>query len=257
MRELKMESIRSVDRAIDIIDAFSIDRPTLTIEQIMKITKLPRATAYRLLYTLERRGLTRYDSETIQYRLGLMLLNYGNQVTSSLDIVKEAEEILTDLHVKTRETILMTLPEGDEMVYVFKKEKHSGLKYSSSVGERRSLLFGALGRVALAFLPINQIERLLDGEIPSWTLNTITDKAIILKQLERIRETHILVETNQTTIGVTAMAAPVFNGEGNVAAIIGLISPSVQMEDTELESAKTLLITAANRISDNLGYVRI
>lgn len=254
MRELNMESIRSVDRAIDILNAFSLEKPKLTTEHIMKAANLPRATVYRLLYTMERRGLIRYDEESLEYRLGFKFLEYGSQVTSTLDVVNEADEILTSLHEMTNHTVLMSLIEENQMLYVFKKEKQTGLKFSSSVGERRSLLYGALGRVGMAFLSNELIDQLLKDEIPSWTPYTVTDKNLIREQLEQIRKSFIYLEKNQTNLGVTALASPVFDAKGNILAVVGILCPSAQINDEDLEATKEMLLKSTQFISQKLGY---
>ncbi|TBL73311.1 IclR family transcriptional regulator [Paenibacillus thalictri] len=255
LRDLNINYIQSVDRAIDILNAFSAEKPALTIDEVMKITELTRATAYRLLYTMERRGLIRYDTAAYQYRLGLKMLDYGYQLTSSLDIVKEAEDILTGLHVKTQQTVLMVLIEDEQLVYVFKKEKEEGLKYSSSVGQRRSLFYGVLGRVALAYLPEERIAKLLSGPIPKETPHTVTDKQQMLEQLAEIRRTGICVEVNETTLGVTAIGAPIYDAKKNVVAATGIICPSIQLSEDQLQQFKEMLRKAAADISGRLGYI--
>lgn len=249
-----MESIRTVDRAIDILNAFTLDQPALTIDEIMKRTRLARATAYRLLYTMERRGLIRYDREKQQYRLGLKFLQFSDIVSSSLDAVKEAEEILVSLHLKTRHTILMAMVEDTHMLYVFKREIPTGLKYSSSVGERRPLTYGAVGRAALAFQPEEVIGRLLAEPVPKYTPYTVTDPADIRKELNEVRATGLYTEVDQTNLGVTAIAAPVFQSDGRAMGAVGMICPSVQITETELQQAKEMLREAARQISARLGY---
>jgi DNA-binding IclR family transcriptional regulator len=249
-----MESIRAVDRAIDILNAFTLDQPALTIEQIMKQTGLARATAYRLLYTMERRGLIRYDKDKLQYRLGLRFLQYSDIVTTSLDVVQEAGEILDNLHLKTGHTILMTLVEDTHMLYVFKREIPTGLKYSSSVGERRPLTYGAVGRAALAFQPPEVVERLLAEPVPAYTPYTVTDPAAIREELKQVRSTHLYTEVDQTNLGVTAIGSPVFRSDGTAIGAIGMVCPSVQITKEQLEEAKVMLMDAAKLISSRMGY---
>jgi len=254
VRELNIEPIRAVERTVDILDAFTLDQPAMTIEQIMRKTRLPRATVYRLLYTLERRGLIRYDRETLEYRLGFHFLQYSNIVASSLNLVKEAEEVLADIHVKTRQTVLMSVLEDGEMVYVFKREIPTGLKFSSSVGERRPLSYGALGRVLLAFQPEERIAEMLSRTFPQYTPQTVTDPAAIRQQLERIRKERVFHEAEQTILGVTAIAAPVFGSDGRAIAAIGLVFPSAQMTDDQKREAADMIRGAARVISERIGY---
>lgn len=122
MRNVNINSIRAVDRAIDVLETFSLKATSLSIDEIACTAKLPKATTYRLLYTMERRGLIQYDESTLRYRLGLRLLKFGGLVTASLDLHNEAEDILIELFQQTQQTVLMTVLEGDEMVYIFRQE---------------------------------------------------------------------------------------------------------------------------------------
>lgn len=254
MREIKIDPIRSIDRAIDILEAFSGDRPALSVDEISKITSLPKSTAYRILCTLERRDLVKFDENSLQYKPGLKLIELGFLFSSLLDLRQESEEILTDLQQKTNQTVLMAVGVESQIAYISRKESTKGLKYSSFVGERRPYLYGVLGPAMLAFLPEKQIENILDQGIPVNSENTITDRDAILKRLEQIRKDQFFIEEEETNIGVTGIGAPIFNSLGEAIAAIGVIGPSIQLAGDQLEQAKVLLIEASKKISGNMGY---
>lgn len=248
-----MNSIRSIDRAIDILQAFTIDKPILTIDEISKITKIPNSTVYRVLYTLERRGLVQFDEKLLTYKPGLRLLELGVLSSSVLDVRQEAEEILIDLHAKTDQTILMAVVEGDQIIYIYKREKLEGLKFSSLVGQRRPFIYGVLGPVLLAFFSEREIERILDTPIQQRTPYTVTDKDILRQRLMEIREDNYFVESHETNMGVTGIGAPVFGVNGKVIAAIGVIGPEVQLKE-QIAKVKPMLLEAANQISLKMGY---
>lgn len=254
MRDLNITSNRSVERAIDIIDSFTTTKPSLTIDEICELTKLPKATAYRLLYTLERRGVIRYDQHSAQYKLGFKLFEYSQVLSSSIDLLKEAEDILTELQVKTNQTVLMSMLDGDSMVYVFKRENQVGLKYSSSISQRRPLTYGVLGRALIAFLPQPQIDQILSQDLPKWTPHTTTDKHLLQDKLQKARRDLICVETDETNIGVTGIGAPIFNKKGEAFAAAGILGPTIQFSNQELQTAMNLLKEAAHAISVRMGY---
>jgi len=254
MRNVNMNSIRVLDRAIDIFEAFSLTKTNLTIDELVDATKLPKATAYRLLYTLERRGLIHYDPVSLKYRLGLRLLQYSGLVTAALDVRNEAEDILIDLHASTKQTVLMAVLEGDEMVYVFRRENPDGLKYSSFVGQRRRPPFGVVGQVILAYMPEKDAERVLSTPLPQLTSHTMTDKSQILARLKQVKFTGAAIDVEETTVGVSGVGAPVFDSHGKMLAAVGVIGPSVQLQGDILDSAKQMLLEATTQISTRMGY---
>ncbi|MEB3100135.1 IclR family transcriptional regulator [Ferviditalea candida] len=254
MRDLNINTIRSIDKAFDILNSFTPDTPAQTIDEIMKHTKLPKSTAYRLLYTLEGNGVIRYDPQTLKYKPGFKLFEYSQVLASSLDIVKESEQILTELQNQTGKTVLMSLLEGDTMVYVFKRESQVGLKYASSAGERRPLTYGIFGRVLLAFLPDDRLKAILSKPLPKSTTYTPIDKTVLIEKLMNIRHEFVAVEIDETNIGVTGIGAPIFNIEGSIIAAIGVLGPTAHFSDNELNETKQLVKDSAQRISQKLGY---
>ncbi|WP_180994406.1 IclR family transcriptional regulator [Bacillus sp. Marseille-P3661] len=253
MRDVNIGSIRSIDRAIDILQAFSIEDPSLSIDRIVKKTKIPNSTVYRILCTLERRGLVQFDESSATYKPGLRLMEFGVLLSSVLDIRKEAEEILIDLHLKTNQTILMAIKEGDELLHIYKKENYQGLKVSTTVGQRRPYNFGAMGPVLLAFQPEEEIERILKIPIPRYTPNTITDINKIRERLNQIKNDKFYISSNETNLGVTGIGAPVFGMGGEIEATIGIVGPQIQVDD-KLEEFTALILDAAKQISAKIGF---
>jgi IclR family KDG regulon transcriptional repressor len=255
MRDVNMNSVRAIDRAIDLLNVFTMEHPELTIDEIVAFSRLPKTTAYRILYTMEQRGLIRYNPETLKYKLGLKLLEYAGVVTTFLDIRQEAEDLLIELQTKAQQTVIMAVPEQETMVYVYKRENPEGLKYASFIGLRRPLSYGVLGQVMLAYLEPVQVERLLQKQpVPKLTEHTVTDPNLLQERLEQIRQEQIYVDREETFIGGIGVGAPVFNDEGKLIAALAIIGPSAQLVEKQLEAAKVMVTAAANQISAKMGY---
>lgn len=254
MREVNVTQNRSVERAIDLLDSFSINEPVLTIDEITQKTKLAKATAYRLLYTLERRGLIKYNPQTLQYSLGLKVLEYAGLLNAELQVQTVANELLIELQEKTRQTVLMAVPDGDTMVYVFTREKPEGLRFSSFLGQRRLMNFGVLGKIFMAYMNEEQRERLLELESPKLTEQTITDPDMLRNVLEQTKREGSYVEREETTPGVNGLGAPIFNHQHECIAVVGILGPTVQLTGAELERCKTLLLETTEAISERIGY---
>lgn len=257
MRQLNINIIYSVDKAIDILNALTSEKEWLSINEIVNITKFSKPTVYRLLYTMERRGLVRYDAVLSKYKLGYKLLEYGDALLASQDILLESEELLVDLYNNVNQTVLLGAVEGDSLVYIFKRSaKNEGLVYTSTLGKKRDLFYGALGRVVLAFLPDEQVKEMLDTHpLPQWTERSITDKEEMLQELKRVKENKICIEVDQTANGVTGIASPIFGVQGNIIAVLGVLGPSAQLAEQELlKEIKEQVLKTASSISSKMGY---
>jgi len=254
MRDVNMSPIRSIERAFAVLQAFTVEKPMLTLDELSLHTRLPRSTVYRILCTLEGIGVVKFDQNSSRYKLGLRLFDFMGLLTSAIDVTQEAEEILNNLNKSTSQTVCMAVKDETEIVCVYGKENNFGLKYSSFMGERRPYLYGVLGPILLAFEPEDQIERILNIPIPQSTPYTVTDKDQIRQRLQKIKKEYIFVESDETSIGVTGIGAPIFNAKEEVIAAIGVIGPTAQLMNDELTRIKHLTFEAAEKISMQMGY---
>jgi IclR family transcriptional regulator, KDG regulon repressor len=255
MRDINMTSIRTIDRAIDVLQAFTVENAALSIEDISKKTDIPKNTVYRILYTLERRGLIKFDQDSLTYQPGLRLIEFGFLQSAVLDVKKEAEDLLDELFKQTKQTVLMALKEDDDQLfYIFKRESSEGLKVSTTVGLRRNIFFGVLGHAILAFLPEHKIERLLKDEFNPHSPNSVTDKDVIRQRLSVIKKDRVYKQANETTLGVLGISAPVFNAIGEPIAAIGVIGPAIYFDDEQIEMVRKLVKECGEKISERMGY---
>ena len=252
MREVKIGTIRVLERAIDILQAFDLDHSQLSIDEIAKnrITQLNRISHFMYI---RKRGFVQYDERSATYQLGWQLMELGTLASSNYKIQRIAEEDLNELQNKTRQTVIMAVKIGDEILYVYSKENPQGLKYSTPRGKRRPLTFGLLGPVLLAFSSRKQIERVLRAPIPKHTPYTITDKEKWYEILEKIRNDKYYIDINLTTIGVAGVAVPIFDEKNEVIAAVGILGPLFQVED-QLEEFKLLLRETVGNIAHNLTF---
>lgn len=256
MRELNLEPIRSVERAIQILNCFSFEKSILSIDEIMKKTKLAKTTTYRLLWTMERNNLIQFDQLTNKYRLGTKALEYGGIVLENLDIRRESEQYLLELHELTGHSVILAQPQDETIQYLLRYDSEEGLQPNNFVGRRRILHNGALGIVLLAYMEDDFIQRLLNRyPLKEHTPKTLTDRELFLKRLQEIRQNGYYVDIDETFIGYTAISAPIFQEKNKVVASVGISGPSYKMEGEARESLIKLLTKTTIDISQKMGRV--
>ena len=141
MREVNIKLNQSLEKAVSILDCFSIDTQHQTIENICKLVNMPKPTAYRLLFTMETLGLVHYNSEDSTYCLGMKMFEYGG-VVNRLNVINAASPYLTALHHKTGFTVLLAILEGNHLVYIDKRETIESIGYTSKLEEREIRIMG-------------------------------------------------------------------------------------------------------------------
>ncbi len=255
MRELNIEPIRSVERAIQILNCFTFDQSNLSIDDIMKKTRLAKATAYRLLWTMERSGLITYDQDKGKYRLGYKALEYGGIVLQHLDIRREADPYLLSLHEQIGHSVILASRQDDTVQYLLRYDSDEGLQPNNFVGRRRILHHGAFGILLMAYTDEAFIREVLEKHpLEPLTPYTMTDTQSFLQRLENIRRTGYYVDEDETFVGHTAIAVPIYHAKDEVIAAVGVSSPSYKVKGADREYVIQQIQSAANSISLRMGY---
>jgi DNA-binding IclR family transcriptional regulator len=241
-------------KALDLLNAFSFSQRRLSLGDLATRTGIPRATAFRLLSTLEVSGyVTKTGGE---YQLGLKCFMLGNIVAADLDLREVARAHLVALRDATRETTQIAILDHWQVVYLERVPSPQPVGFMRArAGAILPAHCTGLGKTLLAFEP--------ETEVAAWaatqtfaplTRHTITSARRLLDELRAIRERGYGVDEEENELGVRCIAAPVRNHEGRVIAAISAAGPAERMPRTLVGSdAAAAVVRAAQAISSDLG----
>jgi IclR family acetate operon transcriptional repressor len=245
--------VRAVDRSLALLGCFTQETPGLTLAELAGRTGLSKSTALRLLFTLQSQRFVERDPETGEYRLGIVCVELGMAALDQMDLRKVALSRLTLLRDETQETVSLTVVEDGEVVYVDVFESSQPVKIAARPGRRLPIHCTATGQVFLAFMFDDEIERALSEDLKQYTPATICDPARLREELRLIRDRGFSVSEQQFEPGIAAVAAPIWNRHGAVAAAVGLAGPAYRIpHERALELGEAVLRTA-DSISRQLG----
>lgn len=248
-------SIRSIERALKVIDCFTTGKNLLTIGELACLTNLSKSTVFRILQTLEKHRFISHDYETNRYSLGMKLFELGGIVSSSFSLRKIASRFLDKLEKKINHTILMGILEDGELVYIDKREGKEDLKLTSEIGKRRPPYYGMLGKTLMAYLSENEIDNLLKKyPLKKVASRSITDPKKFKKSLKKIQKKGYTYEWSEAVEGVIGIAAPIRDHHGKVVSAIGVAIPKFNREKINKEEIIKLVLDTANEISKALGF---
>ena len=168
--------VQSVDRAVDLLLALAAASPAeATAPALARACGLNRATAWRLLKTLQIRGLVTVDDATGRYAIGLTAVELGNAAGPDA-LIAVARPVLERTCALTGETASLAVPDVDGLTYV-DEVTPAAVVTASWLGRSVPVHATSTGKALLAFLPPEQVRRVLDGALTSFTGTTITDPA--------------------------------------------------------------------------------
>ncbi len=248
--------VKSVRRAIKILEAFESDRG-MSVTEISKILNLPKSSVHEILFTLVTEGILEKDFDSSTYHLGIKLFELGNRARSNLEIRKVATPYLKELNARFDETVHLTVLDNQEVLYIECFESTKRLRTYSVIGVRAPLHCTAVGKAILAFLSRDDIDEIIKVKgLERFTENTITDRDVLLQELEKTVLNGYAVDNMEHEDGVRCVGAPIRNYSGSVFASISVSGPSQRVTLENIPEIAEVVIATASDISRKLGYIK-
>lgn len=241
-------SVRSVQRALAILDCFEASAPSLGLHEIAGRIGLPKSTVFRLIDTLVSAGyLVPHDAQ--KFCLSFRLLRLGGVVQSVLGVREVARPKMVDLARQTGETVEMSARDGAYRVCIEVVESRAHLKSIVRVGERFALFHGATGKVLLAHVPASELGHVLRGAPP----DVRARRAALRAELDQIRERGSAFTSGERVPGASAVSAPIFDLDGRTTFCLTVTGPSLRFKG-RVDEFRVSVTTAARAISEGLGW---
>jgi len=247
--------IKVLNKTFSILEILLQHGSAMNMTEISEKLGLYPSTIHRILDTLKHWGYVEQDPNTQKYQLGLKLLELGMARYHQMDLVREATPYLKELVNQCNETVHLGVLEEGEVMYLAKEESSQTIRMISYVGKRAPVHCTALGKVLLAYLPEEEIKKILDKiELPRLTENTITDKRELEKELNKVKKQGFALDREENEKDIRCIAAPIRNYQGEVIAAISISSPAFRIDVNKQNNLKDALLENSKRISERLGY---
>ncbi len=247
--------LASVDRVMQVLDAFTSETPELRLTDLSDRLGIPKPQVLRIAATLERGGYLNRDPDTKRYRLGIRLFQLGMLVRQQIDLRRVAQPCLRTLADETLETVGLFVPDATGPICIDVIESPKGLRVFAQLGRRMPWNAGTSAKVILAFLPEERRERILArGNFERYTARTITEAPELRAVLDEIRRTgyHLGIgDLDEHAIGV---AAPIFDDGETIAGAISVAAPVTRLSEDDLPWLIDRVRQTAATISRQLGH---
>jgi DNA-binding IclR family transcriptional regulator len=246
-------SVQSVDRAVSVMEILS-RRGWSGVTEVSRELEIHKSTAYRLLTTLRDRGLVEQDAATEKYRLGFGLVLLARAVRADPDILRCAGPVCERLSERTRETVTIAVLEGDDAVVIHQSISRASALGVDWTGRHTPLHATAAGKIFLAYMPEDQLMRILEGPLERFTKNTIVDPAGLKDDTSKIRDEGYGYTVEELETGLNAVGAPIRGADGAVAGAVSVSGPAFRLRPDAFPEIGELSRRAAAEISRCLGF---
>lgn len=214
-----------------VLQSFGVERTTQTFADITAETGLAKGTVHRLLADLVAAGLL--DRDQNRYRLSGLVFELGMRASVERGLIEVAVPFLQDLYERTHETVHLGLREGTEVVYVVKMGGHRQAESPSRLGGRMPLHATAIGKALLAHSPADVRRQVLTSILARTAPRTVVNPRVLAGQLDDVVETGLAFEHEESAVGITCVAAPVFFNDDSVLAAVSVTGPVTRFRPRE------------------------
>lgn len=234
MARKQTDMLGSFAKGLSVIEAFSADRPRLSIAEAAAVTGLDRAAARRCLLTLVELGYADFDGK--HFSLTPRILRLGTSCLATMPLPRIVQPMLDKLSDEIGQSTSVSILDNWEIVYVARAAQQRLMSINLMAGSRLPASCSSMGRVMLASLPDADVRKILkENPLRKRTPRTVTSSERILQLIRRARQDGFAIVDQEIEIGLRSIAVPLLDSRGRTVAALNVGVAAVQDSADELE----------------------
>ena len=245
--------VQSVDRALTILEILAA-KGEAGVTEVAAELGVHKSTAFRLVAALENKGLVEQLADRGKYRLGFGIVRLAGAATAQLDLAQEGRRTCEELAAVLGETVNIAIMDGERAVNISQVRGPAAISSHNWVGRGTPLHATSSGKVLLAFAPDSVRKVALSRDLQRFTSATITDPDVLQRELDVTAERGWGSTVEEYEIGLSAVAAPVRDGDGDVVAAVSVSGPSFRMPPDSFEDTARRVVAGTDDLSRRLGF---
>ncbi len=247
--------INSVIKAVKVLNLFSPSNPRLTLAEISHRLGMPKSTAHNLLNTLLSQGFVeKVDGDS--YALGTAIVTLTQRVRVNIELRDPAAPLLRQLADTCRESVYLTVRDGDYVLYIYAIESPQRLLARTAVGDHAPLHCTSVGKAILSRLPAGEVDTIISRVgLPVFTEKTISSPDVLRKELAETRRRGYALDTGEHEINTYCIGAPVLDAKGQVIGACSISGADPKIVTHRVADLAPHVMYTAQEISRRMGYV--
>jgi len=247
-------SAPAVDRTLDIIEFMALHPRPYGATELSRCLNIPLNSVFRILKRLTDREYTIQDPFSGGYQLSTKVFSLGMSLYTRFELRQRARPHIEWLCRETEETCQLQIPQGDSMLVLDTVSPEVSYYLRIVPGALVHYHPNAYGKAALAFMPEDEVKRILPPRLAPLTPNTIVLRTELMKQLEQVRKTGLAYDNEEYNEGIRCIGSPVFNVEGKIVAGLGVSGLVSTFRNDKKAVFEQLVLECAYRVSKDIGY---
>lgn len=245
--------LKVVEKTFHVIEVMSRSESSLPLTEIARKVGQPKATVFRILFTLKEMGYVEQDAATQAYRLTerLSRQSQGEEISALKSVARPYLEKLLALF---EQTVCLAVLDRRQVYYIDIVEGLRSIRMAAAAGTYAPPHCTSLGKSILAFLDREEVLRLLSRDpLVMLTEKTIASVPLLMKALQQVRQKGFAIDDEETEIGARCVGVPIFNSQGKPFAAMSVSGPTSHIRGNRIPQVAQALKEASKRISERLG----
>ncbi|WKC22483.1 IclR family transcriptional regulator C-terminal domain-containing protein (plasmid) [Rhizobium sp. SSA_523] len=214
-----VEFVEALAKGLAILESFDAAHPEMTLSEVARRAGLSPAAARRSLLTLQALGYV--DQKGKRFHLKPKIMTLGSAFYFSARIEEVLQPDLREFVEKFGDASSVGTLDGEDVIYIAHVSVQRARRAAAVLGARYPACATSLGRVLLAGLPDDALDRFLSTVTPkALTSKTITDPKALRREILAVREAGYSTTVDQLDYGITALAVPIRDMEGRTIAAL-------------------------------------
>ncbi len=213
--------VESLDRGLRLLQVFGEHTAPMTLSEVAGAAALPRATARRILFTLQHAGYVSSDGKL--FALTPHVLTLAGHYLRSNQLVAVLQPVLDDISTQAGEISSLAVLDVDEVVFIARASPARIFSGGVDIGYRLPAFCTAVGRAMLARLGDAELkERIGAMRREPLTPQTVTDPKRLLAAIAADRKQGYSLVDREAEPHFRSIAVPVQRYDGAIVAAINI-----------------------------------
>lgn len=247
--------VRSLEKAILLLEILSQKPEDVDLATLARTADMPKSTTLRLLATLKKHNFIQQDKTSRRFNLGWTLIALGKSAEKSFSLLSICHPFLEELVNLTGESASLSIVQGDHLVYIDQISSNNLIKGIPTIGASLFFHCSSSGKAFLSTLNTEEQDQYIrEIDFVKKTDHTITDPALLKKELVETAEKGYAVDDEETELGGRCVASPIFNVQRKGVAAISIIGPTSRIGRNDFPRFGKFVAETTAKISKILGY---
>lgn len=242
--------IKSVQKSLKVLKYIMSSTNEVSVNELVEEFDYNRSTLHHMLKTMKLEGFISQNQNTKNYNIGSEIFNGWIKDRDMHNYLMRLKPKVKEISDKCKETTTMFVRENDKAICVLGEESKQIIKAYLMIGREIPLFCTAAGKAMLAFLPKEEVNKILQiSGMKKYMKNTTITKEELFEELKQVKKQGYAIEKEEFEELINAVGIPVLNEHGRPVASVSVVGPIMRFTDDKIETCKPFLLEKSEEMS--------